>query len=257
MSRVLCVIPARYGAERLPGKPLLPILGRPMIQWVMEIAQQAKGIDKVLVATDDERIAEAVAGFGGEAVMTDPALPSGSDRVWQAAQRHPDGKNSEILINLQGDEPLMAPETLSAVVELLERDPSGDVATACVPITDAETFQTPNAVKVVRGEGHRSLYFSRSPIPSDARFTEAERNAPGRVYGYKHLGLYAFRRPVLEAFVGMPPSPLEKAERLEQLRILEAGYKILCGTVQHDASGVDVAADIAYAERILRERGRS
>ncbi|NTV74213.1 MAG: 3-deoxy-manno-octulosonate cytidylyltransferase, partial [Holophaga sp.] len=161
--RTLAVLPSRFQASRFPGKPLAPISGRPMIQWVWEAARDAPGVDEVVVATDDARIAAAVEGFGGRVVMTDPALPSGTDRV--AAADAALGEPFDVVLNIQGDEPAMHPATIAGVVSLLEHDPGLPMATAACPFTNAEELFNPNNVKVVLDDARRALYFSRSPIP--------------------------------------------------------------------------------------------
>ncbi|MBX3728556.1 MAG: 3-deoxy-manno-octulosonate cytidylyltransferase [Candidatus Sumerlaeia bacterium] len=245
---VVAVIPARYAAQRFPGKPLALLLGKPMVQWVYEAARATEGIAEVLVATDDTRIADAVAGFGGEAVMTPPECPSGTDRI-QAALK---GRKAEIVINVQGDEPAMAPQTIrTALAALLERS-DADVSTACIPILDRNEFEQAHIVKVVRGADSRALYFSRSPIPSHARVEAVEADAPGHLFGYKHLGLYVYRRESLEAFVRLEQTRLELTEKLEQLRFLEVGATILCPEVRHDSIGVDLPTDVPKAEDLLR-----
>lgn len=246
---VVCVIPARFGAERLPGKPLVKLLGKPMIQWVYEAARRTPGIDEVLVATEDDRIAEAVAGFGGEAVMTPASCPSGTDRI-QAALA---GRRAEIVVNVQGDEPGMHPNTIGRALEALLDDKNADVSTACVPIRFREEFEAPHVVKVVRGENGRALYFSRSPIPSLARVAPESLVDDAYVFGFKHLGLYVYRRESLEAFVKFERGKLEQIESLEQLRFLEVGATIVCPTVKHSSIGVDVAGDVPLAEALLRE----
>lgn len=246
--RIVAVIPSRYGAERLPGKPLVKLLGKPMIQWVHEAALRVEGVDEVLVATDDDRIREVVEGFGGTAVMTPPSCVSGTDRVREAVQ----GRHADIVINIQGDEPGMHPDTIRTALEPLIEKKWPDVSTACIPIHDRAEFEAPHVVKVVRGDGDRALYFSRAPMPSLARVPDEESAAEGYLYGYKHLGLYVYRRESLEAFVRFPPSPLELRERLEQLRFMEFGASIACPVTNHDSIGVDVEADIPKAEALLR-----
>ena len=252
-QRIICVIPSRYGAERLPGKPLIKILGRRMIHWVYEAARQVQAFDEVLVATDDDRIVQAVEAFGGKAVLTPKDCPSGSDRVMAAVQ----DRHADILVNVQGDEPAMSVETIETALYSLLHDDKADVGTACISIVERERFEDPNVVKVARAADGRCLYFSRSPIPHAGRIPPEEMQKPGFVFGYKHIGIYVYRRPALEAFVRMSPTPLERTERLEQLRFMEAGYKIVCGETTKDSIGVDTVADIPRAEAMLREQGRA
>ena len=230
------VIPARYGAERLPGKPLAEIDGRPMIWYVWEKAKSAQVPSRVVVATDDERIAAAVRGFGGEAVMTSPSCASGTDRVAEAAR----GMDEEVVINLQGDEPLMHPSVIDAVASPLVSDPDVLMSTAALPREDQAEYARPSVVKVVVDARGDALYFSRSPIP---HYRDA---GAGRFR--KHLGIYGYRREFLFRLAALPPSPLEEAERLEQLRVLQNGYRIRVVDVAHDSVGVDTPEDLKAVE---------
>ena len=257
--RTLAVLPSRYQASRFPGKPLAPIVGRPMIQWVYEAARRAEGVDRVVVATDDERIAAAVRGFGGEAVLTDPALPSGTDRT--AAALEALGEPFDCVLNIQGDEPAMHPGTIAAVVALMVAQPDLPMATAACPFVHANELFNPNAVKVVVDDRQRALYFSRSPIPYLRNSTIFEADfrpwlAPEQLAHFqRHLGLYAYRPEALRAFTRLPPHPLEQIEMLEQLRALAAGIPIGVARTPYLSLGVDVPADVAAAEALLRERG--
>lgn len=244
--KTVCVIPARYGSQRLPGKPLLPLRGRPMIEWVVRAARRIPLFSEIIVATDHEEIARAVEAAGAEAVMTDPELPSGTDRIRAAME----GRDGDIVVNLQGDEPGMPLEA----VEIAHRallSAGADAATACVPILRREDFESPNVVKVVRDYHDRALYFSRSPIPALARRSAEEMAAPGYVFGFKHLGLYLYRRETLDRFCALPPSGLEQIEKLEQLRLLENGMTLVCVTSPRDSIGVDVKDDVEKAEHFL------
>ncbi|MEO8377500.1 MAG: 3-deoxy-manno-octulosonate cytidylyltransferase [Candidatus Sumerlaeota bacterium] len=248
--KTVCVIPARFGSQRLPGKPMMLLRGRPMIQWVIEAARKFNVVDEILVATDHHEIVRAAQAVGAEAVMTDQELPSGTDRI-HAAMRDRDG---DIIINLQGDEPGMPGDTVGrAHAALLAGE--ADVATACIPILNREDFESPNIVKVVRGANDHALYFSRSPIPSLSRRSAEEFNSRGALFGYKHLGLYLYRRAALERFCALPPSYLEQTEKLEQLRMLENGMSIVCVTSTTDSVGVDIAEDIGRAEEFLGRSG--
>ncbi|MDX1972215.1 MAG: 3-deoxy-manno-octulosonate cytidylyltransferase [Candidatus Sumerlaeia bacterium] len=245
---IVCVIPARYGAQRFPGKPLVHLSGKPMIQWVYEAAQQVPLLDEVFVATDDERICAAVEGFGGKVIMTSPELPSGSDRIAAAMV----GRKGDILVNVQGDEPGMHPETIRVAVQGILDNPRADVSTACIPITDEAVFNNPYCVKVVRSQSDVALYFSRSPMPSRARVDGP--TPPGTIIGYKHLGVYVYRREALEAYVKLPQTPLELVEKLEQLRFLEVGAQIVCKETPYDSIGVDAPANVPEAEALLALR---
>ncbi len=239
--RILGVIPARLGSTRLPRKVLLPIAGRPMIEWVWRAAVDSRQMDEVVVATDSEEVLEACAKRGIPARMTPAGCASGSDRVYAVAQQ----VQAEIYVNIQGDEPLLTPQHFAPMLELFARD-TVRVATVAVPCPQ-EDVANPNAVKVVMAGDSRALYFSRSTIPFD-------RDAAGGVAWRKHLGLYAYRRDALAEFAQLPPSPLEIAERLEQLRMLENGMDIYVGEAVGDTIGVDTEADRARVEQILSAR---
>jgi 3-deoxy-manno-octulosonate cytidylyltransferase (CMP-KDO synthetase) len=246
--RCAIVIPARYASSRLPGKPLLRETGKYLVQHVYEQALQARRAEEVLVATDDPRIAAAVAGFGGRAVLTRRDHPSGTDRVAEVARR----LDADVVINLQGDEPLVDPAALDLLPALLERDGDADVATLAVPLASAEQWHNPNCVKVVCDAAGRALYFSRSPIPyvRDGRPDFAAR--PPRFL--QHLGVYAYRRPFLLALASLPPEPLEQLEKLEQLRVLALGRRIQVGVVRQAAIGVDTYEDYERFVHAYRQR---
>ena len=230
------VIPARYASSRLPAKPLLRETGKYLIQHVYERACESNAVAAV-VATDDRRIFDAVCGFGGHVVMTRADHPSGTDRVAEVAEK----LDADIIVNLQGDEPLIEPATLDLVADLLEQDAGAEMATLAVPITSAEQWHDPNCVKVVCDKQGRALYFSRSPIPF-VRDGEPD-FASGRFL--QHLGLYAYRRRFLLDLAKLPPASLEMTEKLEQLRVLALGYRIQVGVVPHAHRGVDTPADYA------------
>ena len=236
--RVAVVIPARYASTRLPGKPLLADTGRPLIQHVVERARSA-GDFPVVVATDDDRIRAAVTAFGGTAVMTRPDHPSGTDRVAEVAA----GLDCDVVVNLQGDEPQFDPAGVRLLVALLAADPGADVATLATPVRDAAVYADSNAVKVVTDARGRALYFSRSPLPY-VRDGDPDFAAEPPV-ALLHVGVYAFRRDYLLALAARPPGRLERLEKLEQLRVLEAGGVITVGVVPHGHRGVDTPADYA------------
>ncbi len=240
---IVAVIPARFASTRLPGKPLLSETGRPLIQHVVEAARRARRLDRVIVATDDARIAEAVARFGCECMMTRIDHPSGTDRVAEVAAAL-DGAG--IVVNLQGDEPEVSGAALDRVVSLLEDDHGAPMATLATPIRTEAVYRDPSCVKVVLSRSGRALYFSRSPIPH-------HRDGPsGATLAHLHLGLYAYRRDFLLGLAQLPPSPLERAEKLEQLRALEAGYPIAVGIVEEPSIGVDTLED--YRRFVARWR---
>lgn len=234
MARVLAVIPSRYGSSRFPGKPLALIAGVPMIVRVLRAAQSSAAVDRVLVATDDERIAAVVRAAGGEAVMTDPEIPSGTDRVCAAAR----GSDEEIVINVQGDEPALNPAVLDALVAALDADPAADLATPVVRQARAFIQRTDQVTCVAAQDGH-AIYFSRSVIPYGAETV------------LQHIGIYAYRRPAIERFVALPQPPLERSERLEQLRALDAGMRILAVEVDSPTTAVDRPEDVQRVEAVL------
>ncbi len=233
------IIPARYASTRLPAKALLDIAGRPMIRHVYERALQALSLADVLVATDDQRIVAAVEQFGGRAVMTSPEHRSGTDRLAEVAQT----LAADVIVNIQGDEPLIDPAEIDRLLAPFAADPTLGMATLGVPIRSEEEFADPAAVKVVRGVSGHALYFSRQPIPF--------RRAVEHARPLKHVGMYAYRRDFLLRFASLPPTPLEQAEGLEQLRALEHGLPILVLLSDHDAIGVDTQADLEQVRELL------
>ncbi len=248
-TATVAVIPARYASTRLPGKPLADIAGMPMIRHVVERVSKATRVQAVFVATDDERIAAVVAGFGGHAIMTPQNLRSGTDRVAFAAQSLP---HAEIIVNVQGDEPLISPGMIDEAIAPLTGDSTIDAGTLVKPLTDPGDLLDPGIVKVVLDREGNCLYFSRSPIP------HLRDRPPGEWIGrhqyYKHIGLYVFRRAFLLRFAALPQTPLERAECLEQLRILEHGYRIRAAITLHDSTPVDTPADLEKVRTLIRER---
>jgi len=253
----IAIIPARYASTRFPGKPLADLLGKPLIAHVIERALEAKSVQGVLVATDDERIAAAVEAHGkAKAVMTSPDCASGSDRIAEVVAQFPD---VDIIVNVQGDEPLMPAEVIDQAVAALVSDPDCAVSTAKIRITSEADFLSPNVVKVVCDLEGRALYFSRSPIPSlsrasELRFAEDDKSyKPYTAYPptYKHFGLYVYRRDALLRFVQMQPTPLENLEKLEQLRFLENGMSIRVVETSLDSIGVDTPEDLERARQIM------
>ena len=238
--KVLCIIPARYASTRLPGKPLREIAGKPMIVRVYERALQARFVQDVVVATDDERIRTGVEAHGGHAVMTGADHATGTDRLAEVAARMTD---YDLIINVQGDEPLIEPSVIDALVEPFLADDRLAMATAKTEITDEEEQENPNNVKVITDKSGNALYFSRARIPY-AR-------VPGAKV-YKHIGIYAYRRDFLLAYARMAQTPLELSESLEQLRALENGYRIR--VVETDAVfiGVDTEEDLAAVNEVYR-----
>jgi len=236
--RVAGIIPARYASTRLPGKPLIEIGGRPMIEWVYERARQARSLERVIIATDDARIAARVAAFGGEAVMTCPAHRSGTDRLAEVAA----GLQAEVIVNIQGDEPLIDPALIDAVVAPFAEE-AVEMTTVATPLRSREETADPSVVKVVVDRRGYALYFSRLPIPSSRDGGPVER--------LKHIGMYAYRRSFLLAYARMAPTPLELAESLEQLRALENGVRIRVIRTEHDAIGVDTPEDLERVRALV------
>ncbi|HTT33275.1 MAG TPA: 3-deoxy-manno-octulosonate cytidylyltransferase [Methylomirabilota bacterium] len=241
--RVVVVIPARYGSTRLPGKPLVPLAGKPMIQRVYERAKLAQQVNRVIVATDDERIVNAVKGFGGEARMTRSDHRTGTERVAEVAA-HEEG---DVFVNVQGDEPLLDPAAVDAAVASLLEEPVAAISTVATPIKTPADIMDPNVVKTVLDFDGNALYFSRAPIPW-VRDTASKIHARH----LKHLGLYVFQREALLEYPTLPQGELERIEQLEQLRWMENGWKIRVAEVEHDAVSVDVPEDVARVERLLQ-----
>jgi len=234
--KVLCVIPSRIGSTRLKGKPLLALGGKPMIQRVYENAALCKNIDRVIVATDSDEIAKVVKSAGGEALMTDPALPTGSHRAAAVARNFPE---MDIIINLQGDEPFVKPHMLTQLIEPWLSGDSPEMTTLAAPLDRTREYQSPHAVKVITDLFGNALYFSRAPIP---HFRKELQGVPV----WHQIGLYAFRRDFLLLYNDLPATPLGEAEQLEQLRVLEHGYKIrVCLT---DAKTLEINTPEEYAE---------
>jgi 3-deoxy-manno-octulosonate cytidylyltransferase (CMP-KDO synthetase) len=238
----LALIPARWESTRFPGKPLAPIGGRPMIELVWRRAMAIPGVEEAWVATDSQLIADAVAAFGGRALMTRPDHPSGSDRLAEAADLL--GLSDQALIlNVQGDQPALDPAQAGLLVQAMEADPGLEMATLAVPLADPSEIADPNHVKVVIGQGGRALYFSRAAIPFSRDGGEARR--------LKHVGLYAYRAGFLREFVKWPQGELEAVERLEQLRALERGREIRVVVAAGASPEVDVPGDVAKVEAVL------
>ena len=243
VSKVVVVIPARYASTRLPGKPLVALAGKPMIQRVYEPAKLAQRVDRVIVATDDERIVKAVEKFGGEARMTRSDHRTGTERVAEVAA-HEEG---EVFVNVQGDEPLLDPAAVDTAVASLLEEPAAPIATVATPIKTPADIMDPNVVKTVLDFDGNALYFSRAPIPW-VRDTASKI----QVRHLKHLGLYVFQRDALLEYPTLPQGELERVEQLEQLRWLENGWRIRVAEVEHDAVSVDVPEDVGRVEKLLQ-----
>ncbi|HVR70965.1 MAG TPA: 3-deoxy-manno-octulosonate cytidylyltransferase [Vicinamibacteria bacterium] len=255
---IVAIIPARFGSTRLPGKPLSDIHGKPMIQHVHERVSLARGLDRVLVATDDERIASAVAAFGGEAVMTSSRHATGTDRLAEAVAR----TDATIVVNVQGDEPQVDPAGIEAALRPLREDALVSMSTLSLPLTDLEEMLSPAVVKVVADAAGDALYFSRSPIPhvrqgpgGDARSAAAQAVAKG--LARRHVGLYVYRREALLRMAALPVAPLEEAEGLEQLRALHHGIRIRVVPVAGGGGlAVDTPQDLERVRALMAPAGR-
>ena len=254
---VAAVIPARWASSRFPGKPLAGILGKPMIQCVVEQARKAETIREVIVATDDRRIFDAVKGFGGEAMMTSPDHASGTDRVAEASQ----SLDCEIVVNVQGDEPMIPPENIDLAAQALFKGVDFQVASLMTPISDPDDLFDPNITKVAVNRDGLALYFSRAPIPYDREQWPTFLNGPPegilldpqRRKWFKHIGLYAYKKSFLYEITRFPVSLLEQMEKLEQLRILENGFSIKMVETNKNSIGVDCPEDLTALENSLKK----
>jgi 3-deoxy-manno-octulosonate cytidylyltransferase (CMP-KDO synthetase) len=242
--KIVAIIPCRYDSARFQGKPLTPILGKPMIQWVYERAKQADILSHVVVATDDDRIYRCVEGFGGRVLMTAQTHRSGSDRAAEAAGKL-DLDSEDIVINIQGDQPAFDPRCLSEVVSPLLEDPAVHMTTLIYKIQDPDEIKDPTCVTCVFDSENYALYFSRSPIPFGANDS-----APFDLF--KHIGVYAFRKHFLDHFASLPQGVLEAVEKLEQLRPIEHGFRIKVVETRYDSIEVDTPLHVQKAEEILR-----
>ena len=256
--KVYGIIPSRFGSSRFPGKPLAMLAGKPLVAWVVEAVSRAKGLDEVLVATDDERIVKAVEAYGGKAVMTPSELPSGTDRIACAARNYlgHDFADDDVLVNIQGDEPLIDPKLVEELAAKLKDDSRWQMATAVTPIRNLADFQAKTVVKVVLDRDDGALYFSRAPIPCDRDNPPQPstfNSQPSTLY-VRHLGIYAYRGEFLKRYIQEPPCALEKTEKLEQLRALWMGAKIAVVKTADEGVGVDTPEDAKRVEKLLLER---
>ena len=248
-EKVVGIIPARYESSRFPGKPLAKILNKTLIQHTYENTLNCSLLNSLVVATDDARILNHVLSFGGEAVMTSSNCLTGTDRLAEVIQQHPQysTNQSDIIINIQGDEPLLNPETLNKLVALLKKDELAVMATAVVPITE-DKANDPNVVKCVMDQQNNALYFSRSLMPSNCHtLLDSKKDTPY----YHHLGIYAYRRDFLLKYNSLSPTPLQLTENLEQLKVLEHGHRIKVAIVEGTSIGVDSPKDLKKVENIL------
>lgn len=241
------IIPSRYGSTRFPGKPLTPICGKPLVQWVAETCSRAKALDEVVVATDDERIARVLDGTGVRVAMTASDLPSGTDRIAAAV----DFDDDDILVNIQGDEPLMDPDLIDRIATVLRNNPGTAMSTVCAPIRSLDDLNARTVVKVVLDGNSNALYFSRLPIPCRR---DGDPDPASGLY-HRHIGIYGYRGAFLRRFVAAPPCALEKCESLEQLRALHLGARIAVVETNDIGVGVDRPEDVPVVEALLRQRG--
>lgn len=241
LSRKIIVIPARYQSTRFPGKMLAKILGKTLIQHTYQNARKSKKIKEILIATDDKRIYKHAVELGAEVIMTPKTIPNGTVRSYQALKKYKNISKNTIVINLQGDEPLVNPRALDRLATLLEKDPSVQMATLVTPIRSDADYKDPHVVKCVFDKNKRALYFSRSPVPHTKNFKDA----------YQHIGIYAFRYDFLEKYCKLTPSKLQKVEDLEQLKVLEHGYSIKVVIEPELAIGVDHPSDLKKVEKHL------
>jgi 3-deoxy-manno-octulosonate cytidylyltransferase (CMP-KDO synthetase) len=241
--KVVVVIPARYASTRLPGKPLVSLAGKPMIQRVYERAKRSTRANRVIVATDDERIVKAVEGFGGEARMTRADHRTGTERVAEVAAH----EQGTVFVNVQGDEPLLDPVSVDNAIASLLEEPAAAISTVATAIKRPADIMDPKVVKTVLDFDGNALYFSRAPIP-----WVRDTTSKIQVRHWKHLGLYVFQREALLEYPTLPQGELERIEQLEQLRWLENGWKIRVAEVEHDAVSVDVPEDVARVEKLLQ-----
>jgi 3-deoxy-manno-octulosonate cytidylyltransferase (CMP-KDO synthetase) len=239
--KILCVIPSRIGSTRMPRKPLLPIQGKPMVQWVYENASRCKALTKTVVATDNDEIAHLITKIGGHAVMTDPNIQTGSDRAAVVAEQYPD---MDVVINLQGDEPFIKPKMLEQLVAPYLQGEMPEMTTLAFPLNLHTRYKDPGAVKVITDIHHNALYFSRAPIPY---FRQPVESAPV----YNHMGLYAFRRDFLLHYTTLPQTPLEKAEALEQLRVLEHGFRIRVCLTEEKTLEINTPEEYEQAQQFV------
>lgn len=238
--RVVAVIPARYASTRFPGKPLAEIHGKPMIQWVYERASRSSHVGRVIVATDDDRIMDVVKAFGGEVQMTHTDHPTGTDRLAEVASRI----EADLIVNVQGDEPLIDPKMIDQAVLPLKKNPGIAMGTLMTPVRDVDEYLNPNVVKVVTDRQGLALYFSRAPIPHPRDFADSLETNFSALKAFKHVGLYVYRKDFLLTFPKLSETRLEKLEKLEQLRALEHGFRIRVVETSLTSIGVDTPEDL-------------
>lgn len=250
--KVVGIIPARYASTRFPGKPLVPILGKSLIQRTYENALRCSALEELIVATDDQRIFDHVQAFGGKAVMTSEDCPTGTDRLAEVLRHETSLKDVEVVMNVQGDEPCIDPKVIASVVKALQDNSEAAMSTAVTPIHSADEAHNPNVVKCVVDTRQFALYFSRALIPG-GRILKYQSAHPY----YRHLGLYAYRREFLLHYADLAPTPLQQFEDLEQLKVLEHGYRIITVTVSGESMDVNAPEDIKKVEQLLCKQNSS
>ena len=241
--RILAVIPSRYASQRYPGKPLVDIVGKPMVQWIYEAAVRCKAFEDVVIATDDQRIADAVKGFDGKCMMTSSDHQTGTDRVAEVARHYPD---ADVVVNVQGDQPFVTSEILTRLVQPYLDGETPDMTTIACPLESEQAVQDPNTVKVACDQRMIAMFFSRSPIP----YYRTKVEAPV----YHHMGLYAFSSSFIQHYSKLQPAPLEQCEQLEQLRVLEHGYRIRVSLISGSIPEVNTPDDLVGAQRLMTQR---
>ncbi len=248
INKKVIIIPARYASTRLPGKPLLEIKGKPLIQWVYEAAARSQLKDDIYIATDDSTIRDKAISFGAKVVMTDKLCSSGTERVYEAVK----SIGGDIIMNVQGDEPFIRPDMIDLLFSEMERH-KYDMSTLCTFIADEHEYKDPNTVKVVIDIHGFAIYFSRSPIPylRDGKLQIFKRSSGKDTFIYKHIGIYSYTKDFLEKYINIPKGFLENAESLEQLRVLENGFKIKVLVTDYDGFGIDTEEDLKKAMKIL------
>lgn len=245
-EQIIGIIPARYGSTRFPGKPLFPILGKTLLQRTYENAKRAASLSEIIVATDDQLIFDHVKSFNGLVVMTSPGCPTGTDRLAEVLHLHPQWKQAAVIVNIQGDEPCLDPQAIDIVSQALLDDPKGDMSTVVTPLISEEEALNPSIVKCVIDQKGNALYFSRALIPSNKRHRFNKQTSY-----FRHLGLYAYRPTFILEYQHLSPTPLQLEEDLEQLKVLEHGYRIKVAVVDHVSIGVDTPEDIHKIEQWL------
>lgn len=252
LSSVVAIIPARYGSTRFPGKPLAKVQGKTLIQRTYENAKRCQLVDKFIIATDDQRIYDHASSFGADVIMTPTDCPTGSDRLAYVLQHDESLQQAEIIINIQGDEPCLDPKATELIIQILRNDPSAVMSTGVYPFNNAEEASNPNHVKCVLDNEGNVLYFSRALIPGNRHLSFDKETTY-----YRHLGIYAYRPEFLLQYIKLPMTPLQKAEDLEQLKVLEHGYKIKAAVVPSISADVNTPEDIKKVEKDLCKQNSS